>query len=656
MPVLPPYTFDDYVAAVGFCCCVPPHCSPPSTLVWEKSPFIEHCGYAANATHDYPDPTPDETVGFDWSQVPSVPIPLYLHKESYYETQYHATYSGSWVKHATPGASTPPDSLEETLSRTREISYTESISSPSEYGKTPWDWDATNIPFDRCDGSGTNAPEPVTGISASLASSTPEYDGEGNLTGTLYTVSVSWTDNRPEDPANPGVKLGTFALIVNGTGVLSTDEDHAEFATHTSGCVLIQVQHIHSSTGFGGVGNGTISSPQPFYIRTEEETEDGPCTVPAWSVCSASAGPSNSSDPTATHETWSQTGTYDGDAVSGSGTECDPYPDNPPPSFGGWGGWSLGDLVSSSSGNVSESQFEAEFVYHYEYSGSFTPDPASHYWQAVSDEREADTTIREGYVLSSLLAATPETMFGEAVTKLSTITESTDLGSGYPVTKLVVNNFETPRFPSSTGSRSLRYDRRSFKWVVPDDHIGSYFSVAWDVMLVPYVWMVWRNEYYQWALDKYAFLNRPEPGDPDYPKLEDFFDDPDTPEDERVAALADAIAALPSDPGDAPEAPAESPELAGSNSWSTSSLPPFNPSGDNSGRRSGEYELTFTEYKKDYSLQLANVSYKCYQDPNGSPYERRVDFLTYPLPDLDPAAFDPATYQDWWGGGILVEP
>lgn len=649
MPVLPPYTFEDYVNSVAFCCCTPPSCAPPTTHVWEKAPFVEHCGYAPTAK------TESDSVGFDWSQLPPVPVPLYLRREDYSETQYHATFSGSWVKHAVPGATTPPDSLEETISRSREISYTERISCPAEYGKTPWDWDASNIPYNRCEGSGTNAPAPVPSITVGLSSSTPEYDEEGVLLRTLYTISVSWTDNRPTDPSDPAVKLGTFALIVNGAGVLSTNVAHAEFSTHIPGCILVQIQHVHPAVGFGGEGNGTISAPQAFYIRTDEETEDGPCAVPPWGLCESSTGPCDSSDPSSTHESWSQTGTYGGEAVSGSGNECDPYPSSPPPSFGGWGGWSEGDLVSFTAGNVSESQYETTTVYHWAYSGSFTPDPSSHYWQVTSDEREADTTEKTGYVLSSLLDSTPESMFTEAVDKLVDIAESTDLGIGYPVTKLVVNNFVTPMFPSETGSRSLRYNRRSFRWVVPDTHAGSYFVVAWDVMLIPTVWMLWRNEYYQWALDKYAFLNRPEPGDPDYPKLEDFFDDPDTPEDERVAALSDAIAALPADPGPAPEEPSEKPELVDSHTWTASSLPPFNPSGDNSGRRSGLYDLEFSAYKEGCSLQLANVRYKCYQDPSGSPFERRVDFLTFPPPDLDPAAFDPAKYQDWWGGGIVVD-
>lgn len=651
MPVTPPFTFEDYVARLCGCC-PPPTCLPPATHVWEKAPFIRHCGWAALATYDAPDPEDeDETVGFDWAQVPAVPIPLYLHREDYVETQYSASFQGEWKKNKTPGATTPPNSLDETLSRTREIAFTERISCPQEYGKTPWAWDASNIPRDRCSGSGVSAPAAVTGITASVTDSVPEYDDDGNLVRTLYTVAVNWSDNRPEFPA--GTKVGTFALIVNGGGVLTTDEDHAEFSTYTPGCTLIQVQHIHSSLGFGGVSNGTISAPTPFYIRTEDEDEDGPCAVPEWDVCSSSGGPCNSSDPTSTHETWSQTGTYGGTAANGSGTECDPYPTNPPSGAGfGWGSFSQGDLVSSSSGNVSQSKFEAQRDYQWTYSGSFSPSATVYTWQPVTDDRSADTTIREGHELSGLITATPATMYDEAVLELEEITEPTDLGTGLlPKTELEIDNFVTPRFPSTTGQRSLRYRQQTFRWIVPEDHGGTYFTVVWDSYLVPDAWIQWRNDYYAWAVAKYAYLNRPEPGDPDYPVIGDFFDDPETDEDEREAALADAIAALPQDPGTAPEEPDDVPELIDTHTWEAEDIPPFDPDGANTGRRSGEYSLAFSEFKEGWSIQLANVRFKCYRDPNGSPFQRLTEFLTFPPPDLDPAAFDPARYSEWWTGG-----
>lgn len=105
-----------------------------------------------------------------------------------------------------------------------------------------------------------------------------------------------------------------------------------------------------------------------------------------------------------------------------------------------------------------------------------------------------------------------------------------------------------------------------FRWKVPDEHVGTTYKTKWNIGRFHDRWITWRAEYYEWAVKKYTFLHKPKPGDPDYPKLADFYNDPSTPVNEAQTALKeaiDAIKAIP-DPGAAPPEPVElRPEIIG---------------------------------------------------------------------------------------------
>lgn len=108
-------------------------------------------------------------------------------------------------------------------------------------------------------------------------------------------------------------------------------------------------------------------------------------------------------------------------------------------------------------------------------------------------------------------------------------------------------------------SQLLRIDVRQarVRWQVPEDHPLESYGVYWSYARFSEQWLEWKAAYWEWALAKWAFVSKPAPGDPDYPVIGDFTDDPETEDDEAQEALDAAIAALDAitDPGEAPEEP-----------------------------------------------------------------------------------------------------
>lgn len=185
-------------------------------------------------------------------------------------------------------------------------------------------------------------------------------------------------------------------------------------------------------------------------------------------------------------------------------------------------------------------------------------------WNVTSDAYSNTYTIKsgeglagvDGYVTLTDDINTGATLAAVLLTQLGTLVGGFSETYGWG---LVINEPAWPVTPAAGAARVAAYWPKigayvsSSIWVrmreirhqvtVPAEHVGTGYKTLWDWVFFPDAWVVWREAKIKWALAEYAWLNRPEVGDEDYPVIGDFSE-----EDDPSAALAAAIDALQKDP------------------------------------------------------------------------------------------------------------
>lgn len=513
-------------------------------------------------------------------------VPLY--KTSTYTV--HVTISGTihekWVNSS-------DHVISETYDWNSSINYDFTTTIISENQKPLDEWPAGSAPLGSCPPEDKVFAGKATAAGVKIKQ-TEDPDDE------IVEVTLSTPDVRPNHPTEVDeegkpTKAGGYEWLVDGQSYGSAEP---EFTIHLNKddttCHEFRVRH-----SVGGSGAGPWSKAKVFSVNGNpccKEPEKPGCTDnttgnPQWSASQAYL-----SDLGSTSWTEAYTNTSGGSSSqSGKGYGCDARgPTNVPYAlqptiFGGlfagdmplyWATTFLGATTVETGRSVTE-DWEI-FTWIADTNNTYTPDPSEPdapgwYCPAysengtkkytakttLSNDQNQGTSTVDG-MFSTLLAtvkAYPES-YGWGITLgygsgFTSTTEARAIG-GYP---------ESAGGTNGVGIIFARIREIRFRWEVPDNHDGTSYKTQWNIGRFHDRWVTWRGEYYEWAVKKYEFLQKPKPGDENYPKLSDFWNDPTTPENEAKEALKWAIEALDAikDPGKAPEEPKDlKPEIISS--------------------------------------------------------------------------------------------
>lgn len=641
-------------------CCSEPECFYATIESQNRVTYVCRGGFFPWAKDDE-----DRPDGFDYEQEPSVRIPVYSTRTESLRTEY------SGPAHNRAELYGSGDVLTDSVTRTQTYSFAQTTSTETKFGIALEDIPASNIPLGYCPTESSILPAaPPTDIAAIA----------GTPVSGIITVTVTWTDGRPDDTSDPPEPAGYYEIMVDGVEIPTTGDAEAEFDLLETDetCHEIRVRHVLNFPG-------AWSEPTIFSLT------DDPCCVAEEPACNVSReGNPQESDPTAfgTGWTWEEeiTGTS---PSSDSGTIlCDGMPDDTYPA-GGAASWPFGydrpiggpswvaDIVGSSETKTGSVTASTTF-YAYTYSSGDT-DPTLRTWQTTESEAdiEGEREDRVEYTDDRNISGVETTLWDEAVAIIAALDPLFNWTTGPSVAKWEHDYPKTPQTIDSYNSYPFgRMTELRYRWEVPADHKeagGTTYTVAWDIAFFPTAWLEWRQAYWEWAVAKWAWAEWPD------------LDEEDRPEER------------PPDPGTAPVEPDDGPEIIDSLTWtwsfeqgeredeevpacdpSADSRPPFDPPEEPeegaSPEEIEEYEEALEAYEAAEAARAeastrqsewyyftpedmpeaagvfspANVRYTCGASPYGTIQNYDIAFPTTELPPLDPTETNPARWDRWW--------
>ena len=558
---------DDWNRANPCCCDLPP-C--PLVIVEIQHRDLEECRYGfepyyqSNTPEDTgPEPWPD---AFDRYQAAGTLIPVYKTRTESWRYEAAGVVT---LKARLYGAG---DVEVDAFNYTATTSFDGSKTRGAEYGKPREDWPAGNIPAGPCEPLSSQLPPGAPGT-LDASAGTP-VDG-------IVPVTLSWADNRHShmEDGEP-VLEGAFEVLVDGTSFgWDTNSFDLNMAAGDESCHEFQVRTVSGSAG-------PWSPPHVFSLT------GNPCCEPEPLPCNQYTEGNWISS--VSQNAWNQVdGSWETDDDSAVIDSCDPHFPTDPTGLGLTFNTILTLADPGATGTWQTRTPDTWETVSYkvvnEPNSAPTPDPTDHSWQVTEESAEGTLSVTPpgGSLVTQVAVKTTEkTEFSNDLNDGETTAEemfsavqseaaALDDTWGWGMT---IGGYEWPAGASAPahwpviGDAAMgrvlrcRYREIRVRFTVPEDHTGTVCRVVWKVARFAAQWLAWRDEYFTWALAKYAYLHKPHPGDPDYPVLADFWDDPETLENEAAEALAAAIAALDAieDPGAAPEEPvALRPEVIG---------------------------------------------------------------------------------------------
>lgn len=575
-------SIDDYNAR-NPCCCPLPDC-PAATVDFEvRAAEVCRKGYSPNLKN-YPLVSGDSIVNpnaFD-PRTTGVLVPLYKNKKT---TNKDVITGRRVIKFKYYGTTDGDNVLvvKSSFSATSVMRYIVSTTLESAYGQTPESWPASgNLPLGQCPPEDTILPaDSPGGLTASVIAS----GGAGDTSSeTTTTFKLSWTDNRPEvtyptgggesgtDPLTE--KAGSYQVRVDGGSVPLLDA--------TSAVILLNntdnTEHQFSVRHVCGEGTGQWSAPKKFNLVA-------PGCAPTVYLCNVgeTTGNPQRSVPYSVSDAATTFTTSQGSGVSSS---CKAISITPDPVYGTppWEGGVEASITAYNKEVTADKTVET-------YTGTYNATPDTEH---PENPGEAETTDPPPTPPEPPPEVDPETPLPgwentlnsniAAKTGIVTVTYSNDQNGGdvtlaalYTEALAIHTGFgdvfgwglganyngggvaSRPNFSRSVrclgdyqitngdglqgGGPYVTLAQARYRWYVPKSHTGASHTTHWQIGRFDDRWVKWAQDFYTWAVGKYDFLNRPKPGDDDYPVIEDY---------EDAAGLADAIAGLPQDPGIAP--------------------------------------------------------------------------------------------------------
>lgn len=584
------------------CCCEQPVCAFATVEIMRRD--VEKClgGHFPFGRDNLPEegdePYPD---AFDFYSPVGALIPYYRTSTSTWRTQLGGTTTIEGKKFKFP------ETLIGTYNYTGTTKYDETRTRVTTYQKPNHEWPAGNFPLGLCPPESTMLPAaPPSGMGVSIGTA---VDG-------IVPVTLQWQENRgtytkqevngspPPAEITVTYTAGNYEVIVDGGGLYGTSESSLLIhlnETDTS-CHEFQVRAT-VATANGAGSPGRWSEPFLFSLNPNPccQVEEPSCMYPTTGNLTSSLEQAARSSR---GDTWEVTLTP-GATTPGNFNYCseDP-PAIPAPGYWEYGVPALPSAPDHSFYKREPAVWESRQVWVLNKTWSRTPDMNVYAWQQIDQKSTGDLSDpgsggvviqKAGKILTEQTVlsddrnqgdATATNLFGLAYAELSALDNSWGWisgGWGYNWDDSASAPARWPVIGDKTNGITCRIRQTRYRWEVPETHQGTTYIVSWNIARFHDQWLIWRAEYYAWAVAKYAFLHKPHPGEDTYPTYTriqlpewgGYSDDPETPEDEIQIALDAMIAAIDAitDPGAAPPEPTNKrPEIIGGNKvWEWSS-------------------------------------------------------------------------------------
>jgi len=539
------------------CCCAMPPC--PLAEVEIEHRDLEECRYGfepffkSNTPEDTdPEPWPD---AFDPYGTPGDLIPVYKLREEQQRQQLGGVVTLEAKLFGTG------DVEVDSFTYTATTAFDETVSRGAEYQKELHEWPAGNYPLGVCPPEISELPPAAPG-SLSATVGTPA-DG-------LVPVVLGWMENRSTYVVDGDTyRYGFYQVMLDGESPFDWDGDSFEIHL-TEGdetCHEFRVRAVCGSPG-------QWSEPKVFSLT------GNPCCEPEPLPCNFYTEGNYVSSVTQDARN-KKTGTWTAGTESGTFDECDMELPTDPTELGLI--WKTvvylmpSTLTDSWETRVPSRRDQVAVKVVNEPNPHPSPDPTDHSWQLTDETATGSLSITppggtlipnvaEISTISTVLSVdqnsgetTAEAMFAAVAAEAAALDDSWGWGmtiSGYDWPDGASAPAHWPVIGDAAMGRVLRcrYRQIRVRFAVADAHTGTVCRTVWNLARFSDQWLVWKGEYYTWAVAKYAYLHKPAPGDPDYPVLADF-SEAENPADALAAAIA-AIDAI-TDPGDAPAEPVD---------------------------------------------------------------------------------------------------
>lgn len=561
-----PFEFSDTADynAANPCCCQAAACAYPSIEYQSREAELCKGGWLPNMkANTTPEPYPS---AFDLETYGRL-VPLY-------KTSTFTSYS---VKSGTV-SQTWEYSVDHVVSQTFQwnatLNFAFTTTITSENQKALDEWPAGSAPLGPC--------PPESTVSAGKASAAGV--AVGTAVDGLVPVTLSTPDVRPDHPTDVDddgrpLKAGSYGWLVDGSSYSSTAPELVVNLTEgDTTCHEFRVRHICG-------GPGQWSKAKVFSLNSNKcckEPEPMACSDystgnPQWSASQKYLSDGGSSWTSS----YSNTG-GDSSSDSGAGSACDGTgPDNVPLSLEGGSGFDSylplewitllnADTVKTTR-TANESGTTWEWIENTNFDSTLDPgepDPAG--WRGASQHDNGTAKLEEKTTMSNDQnqgKPSVDALFSKLRSTVLRYAASYGWSGGSSTARATGGYPETEGGNYGTSHLFAKIREIRHRWEVASSYDGSGIKTQWNTGRFHDRWLAWRGEYYDWAVSKYAFLQKPKPKDATYPKLSDFWNDPSTPENEAKDALQAAIAALDEikDPGTAPAEPKDlKPEILSS--------------------------------------------------------------------------------------------
>lgn len=534
----------DDLNAANPCCC--PELACPKATIEYQYRDAEDCigGYPPYYRYNDGDDEDTRPNAFDLWTVGKL-VPLYKKSEFAQVATRNGTVSSTWKHYSEAGA------VLGTYEWNASLSFDFTWTTTSEAGKAIDEWPAGSEPFGQCPPEDTIIPVDAPTPNASKG----EVD-EGTV-----EVKLSIADVRPNHPTETdgdgaAVKCGHYEWMVDGSIYGNQSNEltiHLNEGDTT--CHEFRVRHICG-------GNGKWSKAKVFSMS------DNPC-------CKEAEKPA-CNDKTTGNEQWSGSQQYlsangstswtsvfsGGDGIgdpssqSGNSSACDgTSPTNTPPVFSEYYPlqWVDNNNADTVVVAVSANEHSVTSTWLESTSLSAEPDPEdpSFGWFATSQADTGTAKLVEKTTLSedrNKGTSSVDTLFSKLLATVKGYADTYNWRPGGSQAVAVGGYPETQMGSNGTGIIFVRVRQIRHRWKVPADYDGDSYKTQWNIGRFHERWLTWKEEYYTWAVEKYAFLQKPKPGDDAYPKRKDFESDDD------YKAAVDAIDDI-KDPGKAPVEP-----------------------------------------------------------------------------------------------------
>lgn len=630
-PPIIPFTLPDGEArnSRAFSCCCPERVCPKG-IIEQDVRVARSCkpGYLPFFKVYNGDNTIDYASAFDVRSA-GVSVPVYKHQEISSSAISTASIAIR-AKHYTAGTADGTYSFNSRYSLSSSASIASEFLKPMEHWPAS-NQTAGPCP-DRSTITPDGIPSPTFSILATGDTDGIPFPEPGDPPVTTVAVKFSWLDVRVDDPdseTEPPAKLGSYEVSLDGGSAIpagiSHDDGTGTLTFNPTAYVAIfadsdhAIHTIRARLVIGG-SNGQWSTPVTFNIASPACADFvGDCET--WST-TGNLQVTPDAATVAAAESWTSINSTTDPTTQTGGSTCPETVGGDPPTGATNVPADLGvlpnngaNLIAAANHRETISDTQSPSTYAVIQRGSWPiPDPDHEDGPGdppTDPPAEVDPTPPEGETLSGWYVTLDYQV--ATITTNETTERTVDQNGGYgtvasmrSAAASIVSGWDgewawghganyitielgpdlnvshgvrcygsypiTDGYTVAGGSLFCSYAQMRYRWEVPSASLftGNSYRVRWSVAKFDDRWMIWRERYIVWALKKKAFLTKPEPGDPDYPVLADYFDDPDTPVNEAQEQLDAAIALIDAitDPGSAPAEPTDlRPSIVGTYEW-----------------------------------------------------------------------------------------